>query len=263
MTSETDSRQIAPRSSILDESARLLALIRRFLTVRYRKLYLPEQDRRRLISAFVTLYYEEGYLGGAWSKTSWLGRPVAKCPLDILVLQDIIWETQPSLIIETGTAHGGSALFYATLCDLIGKGNVISIDIHQSRLLPEHARIRYIPGSSVSPTVIEQVRACLPDAGRVMVVLDSNHEKDHVLAELRNYGKFVSLGCYLIVEDTCVNGHPVLPTYGPGPMEAVEQFLMESSEFRRDPDREGHLLTFNPGGYLLKISDPTANATSK
>jgi cephalosporin hydroxylase len=181
-----------------------------------------------------------------------MGAKVLKCPLDLWVYQEIIFDTKPDLIIETGTRHGGSALYLASLCDLLGHGRVISIDIEPAKGRPAHPRITYLLGSSTSVQMIRDVEtAVLGNA--VMVSLDSDHSKAHVLEEMRLYSRFVSKGHYMIVEDTNVNGHPVLPEFGPGPLEAVEEFLVDHDEFQVDEAREKFLLTFHSRGFLKKI----------
>ncbi len=138
--------------------------------------------------------------------------------------------------------------------DLLGHGRVITVDVVDVPGRPQHDRITYVTGSSVDPAILEQLRAAAADADSVMVVLDSDHSRDHVLAELRAYAPFVTPGSYLVVEDTNVNGHPILPSFGPGPHEAVETFLAESAPFVRDREREKFYFTFNPGGYLKRVS---------
>jgi len=201
------------------------------------------------VDRFHSLYYDSG----VFAKTSWLGVPTLKCPLDLWVYQEIMQEVRPEVIVECGTAHGGSALYLAWLCESLGKGEVITLDVEEKAGRPRHPRIAYLRGSSVAPEVVEQVKRALADRAPVMVLLDSDHSKDHVLAELRIYGELVTPGSYLIVEDTNL-GHPVRPDFGPGPMEAVEEFLAERGDFARDRSREKFLLTFNPGGYLRKLS---------
>ena len=209
----------------------------------------PVLDRQALIS-FHKLFYSAH---AASDKTFWLGAPLEKNPLDLWVFQEIIYETKPDVIIEAGTYKGGSALFLASLEDLMGSGRVISIDIKNLPGKPSHKRIAYVLGSSTSPAIIEQVRSSIRPGERVMVDLDSNHSKQHVLEEMRAYAPMITIGNYLIVEDTNINGHPVLPEFGPGPMEAVEEFLKENHDFVPDPSREKFLVTFNPGGYLRKV----------
>jgi cephalosporin hydroxylase len=186
-------------------------------------------------------------------RTSWLGTPVLKCPLDLWVEQEIIAEVRPSLIVELGTYRGGSALFFAQVCELLGTGKVITIDSVPAPV-PEHERITYLTGSSVSLRLVERVRAEIDGTGPVLVILDSNHTRDHVLTELRLYAELVTIGSYLIVEDTNINGHPVRPGCGPGPTEAVEAFLHEDRRFVVDRSRERFLLTMHPGGFLRRVS---------
>jgi len=204
-----------------------------------------------IIRACHQLYYARKEQ--TWGNTYWLGVPVQKCPLDLWIYQEIIYETRPDLIIECGTASGGSALYLASICELLGCGQVITIDINPQPDRPPHPRITYLTGSSTSPEIIEQVRALAAGATRVMVVLDSDHHKDHVLQELRIYSTLVTVGCYLIVEDTNLNGHPVAPDFGPGPWEAVEEFLGENHDFEIDKSREKFMLTANENGYLKRI----------
>jgi predicted O-linked N-acetylglucosamine transferase (SPINDLY family)/cephalosporin hydroxylase len=208
-----------------------------------------EQDA---ISWFHKLYYESGQKGDTWNNTRWMGVPILKCPLDLWIYQEILFEIKPELIIECGTFSGGSALFLAHLCDIIGCGEIVSIDIEQRSDLPQHPRIYYWSGSSISEQIVERVRQKASCRCRVLVILDSDHRANHVLQELRLYSAFVTPGSYVIVEDTNVNGHPVAPDFGPGPMEAVQAFLSENPSFSVDPEREKFGLTFNPSGYLKR-----------
>lgn len=198
--------------------------------------------------AFHRLYYGTA----VWKDTYWLGVRTQKCPLDLWVYQEILHETRPDLILETGTAHGGSALYLASVCDLLGRGEVVTVDISPVEGRPQHDRITYLTGSSTADEVVGEAERLATDHERVLVILDSDHSRDHVLDELRIYSRLVSPGSYLVVEDSNVNGHPVLVEHGPGPMEALEEFLAESDEFEVDAAREKFFLTFNPRGYLRK-----------
>ena len=186
--------------------------------------------------------------------TTWLGVPVLKSPLDLWVYQELITELRPGLIVEAGTYRGGSALFFAQLTELLGSGRVVTIDLVPAPV-PEHERITYLIGSSVAPETLEQVRARVDPGRPVLVVLDSDHRRDHVLEELRCYADLVTPGSYLIVEDTNINGHPVLPKAGPGPMEAVQSFLQEDNRFEVDRSREKFLVTMHPRGFLQRVVD--------
>lgn len=205
--------------------------------------------QRAITAAFHRLYYTNA--AQTWRTTQWFGHAALKCPLDMWVYQELIYRQRPDLIIETGTHSGGSAHFMATICDAIGHGSIVTIDTDQRPRRPEHPRITYVHGSSVAPQVLEQVARRA--SGRVMVILDSDHRRDHVLAELEAYSPFVDEGSYLIVEDTNVNGHPAARSHGPGPMEALDDFLPRHPEFRVDQDCERLLMTFNPRGYLVRV----------
>jgi cephalosporin hydroxylase len=209
-------------------------------------------NKNQIIRNFHNLYYSLGVQGKTWASNSFLGTPVQKCPFDLFEYQSIIHEKRPELIIECGTAYGGSALFMATNCETIGLGEIVSIDINKFGEVPQHKRITYIYGSSVSAEVLQRVRQIAKKHKKVMVILDSDHSKEHVLNELDHYHHLVTPGQYLIVEDTNVNGHPVRKSHGPGPMEALNEFLNLHPEFKSDRSRESNLLTFNPRGYLLK-----------
>jgi cephalosporin hydroxylase len=173
-----------------------------------------------------------------------------KCPLDLWIYQEIVSRTRPDVIVETGTLYGGSALYLASLCDLLGSGRVISIDIKDWGTRRDHPRILYLEGSSIAPEVVDRVKTEVETAERVMVILDSDHTKEHVLGELQAYAPLVTEDCYLIVEDTPaakIDGHP-------GPAEAIEEFLASDNSLVVDPECEKFLMTFNPGGYLKKVA---------
>ena len=211
---------------------------------------MSKVDTSLLIDQFHTLYYDRKEQ--TWGNTYWLGHHVLKCPLDLWTYQEILHELQPELIVETGTYLGGSALFLASICDLLGRGQVLTIDVDRREDRPPHPRITYLTGSSTSDPILRQVRRRAKDTSRVLVILDSGHAKEHVLSELHAYAPLVTPGSYLIVEDTNLNGRPVDTRHGPGPAEAVTEFLTRNDAFVRDESREKFLLTFNPGGYLKK-----------
>jgi cephalosporin hydroxylase len=219
----------------------------------YMKFYTNPLIARLIINQFHRLYYQTPVPVRTWHKTYWLGAQVLKCPLDLWNYQEIIYEAKPDIIIESGTGNGGSALFFASICDLIGKGRVVTVDITDKKNRPKHGRIEYFMGSSTAPETIARLEKIIQECNHVMVVLDSDHSMQHVLKELQEYSRFVTLGSYLIVEDTCINGHPVAPQFGPGPMEAVQIFLRETDNFVVDKRREKFLLTFNPNGYLKRV----------
>lgn len=188
-----------------------------------------------------------------WKNTRWLGTPVQQIPFDCWIKQEIIYETRPDLIIETGTFDGGSAMFYASLFDLMGgEGKIVSIDIDPQPNLPTHPRVEFITASSIEPSVVEKLRK-MAEGKRVMVILDSDHSEAHVRKELDAWAGFVTSGCYLVIEDTNVYGHPVLKEHGPGPMEALNDWLKTNPPFENDPAREKYMVTFHPRGYWKRV----------
>ena len=218
----------------------------------YRRLYLSRTDELSLVERFHQLFFDARAFNMTWRNISWMGHPILKCPMDLWLYQEIIHELRPHLIIESGTAFGGSALYLASICDLVGHGRVVTIDVEVRGERPKHPRITYLQGSSVSEKVMNQIRAEVEGQSPILVILDSDHRKEHVLAELETFSPLVTKGSYLIVEDTNLNGHPVEPDFGPGPAEAVEEFLVGHKNFTIDRTKEKLYLTFNPGGYLKK-----------
>lgn len=200
----------------------------------------------------------------------WLGRPIIQFPQDMVALQEVIWDTKPDLIIETGIARGGSLVFMASMLELLGgDGLVVGIDIdirsHNRRALEEHFlfhRMHLIEGSSTDPDVTDQVESIARDRDRVMVVLDSNHTANHVAAELDAYAGLVTKGSYLVVMDTVIEEMP--PTFSTGrpwspgnsPMTAVDSFLSGNDRFEIDEMIPAKLqLTVAPRGYLRCIEN--------
>lgn len=199
---------------------------------------------------------------------SWMGRPIIQYPQDMIAMQEIIWELKPDLIIETGIAHGGSIIFYASMLELIGKGEVLGIDIdirqHNKEEIEKHPmfkRIRMIEGSSLLRETVEEVKAIASKHEKIMVCLDSNHTHNHVLSELQLYSPFVSVGSYLVVFDTIVEFMPdgYLPNRpwkkGDNPWSATQAFLKDHPEFKVDYEIDNKLLiSVAPEGYLKRIS---------
>lgn len=207
---------------------------------------------RRLDRASVERAHDVLYNSDAWTKATWLGAQALKNPLDLWIYQEIMVETRPELIVETGTYRGGSALFLASMCDLVGAGEVVSIDIEPLREdYPQHPRLTYLGGrSSTDADVVAEVRERA--AGRsTLVILDSDHTQGHVEAELAVYAPLVPVGCYLIVEDSNIGR--IRKDLLPGPFEAIETFLVGSDAFEIDRTREKFLITFNPSGYLRRM----------
>ena len=205
-------------------------------------------ERDEIIRKFHKLFYEEGC-----GNIKWFGVDTIKYPQDLITYQEIINETKPDVIIETGTHKGGSALYFAHLFDIRGYGEVVTIDINKLDF-PKHDKIKYLTGRSDNKDILGYVELICKNK-KVMVILDSDHDYKTVLGELRNYSKFVTKGCYLIVEDTNINGHPVKKNFGKGPWEAVEEFLKKDRCFITDLTKERFLITANPNGFLKKVND--------
>ena len=212
----------------------------------------------QIVDEFSELYYNSK--GQTWRNTNWIGIRTWKCPLDLWIYQEILVETKPDIIVECGTGEGGTTLYLATICNLINHGKIITIDVVERKRL-KHDRIKFILGDSISEKVVEEVLGLI-SGKTVMVILDSTHVKDHVLKELEIYSKFVTRDNYLIVEDTITNGHPVRTRFGEGPMEAVTKFLSNNTSFEIDKNREKFYLTFNPNGYLRRVSNESIHSNS-
>jgi cephalosporin hydroxylase len=214
---------------------------------------------RRLDRAAVSRAHDVFYESDAWTKARWLGVQALKNPLDLWIYQELVADTRPELIVETGTWRGGSALYLASVCDLLGAGEIVSIDVEPLREdYPQHPRVTYLGGrSSTDPDVVAQVTERA--GGRpILVILDSDHSQAHVEAELDAYAPLVPVGCYIVVEDSNIG--QIREDLMPGPLQAVETFLAKSDEFEIDREREKFLLTFNPSGYLRRVREARAQA---
>jgi cephalosporin hydroxylase len=201
--------------------------------------------------------YDYGY---QWT---WLGLPVIQLPQDIVLTQEIIWECKPDLIIETGIAWGGSVILYASMLQLIGKGEVVAVDLNlmdhvaaQIMAYPFSERIHLYKGSSTDPDIVARIKSHVTPGRSVMVLLDSNHTGDHVSAELVRYAPLVTKGQFLVVSDTIIEDlppHPQRPRHwGPGnnPKTALQKYLKTTDRFVvEDYPNAKPLLTFTPGGY--------------
>ncbi len=199
---------------------------------------------------------------------SWMGRPIIQYPQDMIAMQEIIWNVKPDLIIETGIAHGGSLIYYASILELIGKGEVLGIDIdirkHNKAEIERHPmfkRIKMLEGSSVSEDIAQQVNQFASDKESVIVCLDSNHTHEHVLNELKFYAPLVSVNSYIAVFDTIVEHLPEgyfsqQRPWGIGnnPRTAVDEFLKINNNFIVDKTIDNKLLiSVTPRGYLKRV----------
>ena len=223
----------------------------------------------RLVSdAWLRLGWDQKYV---YSFT-WLGRPVIQLPEDLLRVQEVIAAVEPDVIVETGVAHGGSLVFYATLCRALGRGRVVGVDVeirpHNREAIEAHRLfplIELIEGSSTDPATVSRVESEVRDGETVMVLLDSNHEKEHVLAELRAYAGLVTPGSYFVVMDAIAGRLAGAPRTRPDwswnhPGSAIDQFLEEDPRFAAEEPpfafNEGLVterVTYWPGGFLRRV----------
>lgn len=201
---------------------------------------------------------------------SWLGLPIIQWPADIMATQEVLWQVKPDVVIETGVARGGSVVFIASILQMIGKGRVVGVDIdirsHNREAILNHPMapsITLLEGPSTSKDILQKVSSEIKETDVVMVILDSDHSYDHVLAECHEYSKFVSKGSFLVVADTFV-GHLTeeeapknrskLWYKGNEPLAARNEFLKHNPNFIVDPDINNKLvLSSSPGGYLKCI----------
>jgi len=226
-----------------------------------------EEAFQQSAQTLVTLdRYDYSYL---WS---FLGLPIIQMPADVMATQEVIWQTKPDVIVETGVARGGSVIMMAAMLQLIGKGKVIGIDIdirpHNREAIEAHpmaSRIELIEGPSTASETFEKVVVAIPDNASVMVVLDSDHSRSHVLDELRHYAPLVTKGQFLVVADTLLGRIDIAQTptkrskiWHPGdePLSALDQYLRETGRFEPDDEINGKLvLSSSPGGYVRCVRE--------
>ena len=234
---------------------------------------LESAEAFRLISrAWVRCGWDTKYV----YSFSWMGRPVIQLPEDMLRIQEVIYRVKPDVIIETGVAHGGSLIFYASLFEAMGRGRVIGIDIeirpHNRAAIEAHEmfpRITLVEGSSVAPEIVAQVGALVAPGEKVLVLLDSNHTKAHVLAELEAYGPFVTPGSYIVATDGIMKEVVGAPRTSPdwswnNPLDAAAEFAASHPEFVLEepvfPFNEGVVterVTYWPKGFLKRVEGTT------
>lgn len=214
-------------------------------------------------------------IGNEWVKAAaenklsyevdWLGIPVIQTPEDLILVQELIFKTKPDFIVETGIAHGGGLIFYASLLELMGHGQVIGIDIeireHNRKAIEAHPlfkRIELIEASSVSNDMMNTLRQKMPQGSKVLVFLDSDHTKPHVLKELELYQEFIIPGYYIVVFDTITSlladaGVADKKYINNTPMEAVKEFLAKNDSFVIDKEFNKLFVSYSPDGYLKRI----------
>lgn len=195
----------------------------------------------------------------------WLGVPVIQTPEDLILMQELIFKVQPDFVIETGIAHGGGLIYYASLMELLSKGKVIGIDIeireHNRKVIEAHPlfkRIEMIEGDSTSEETIQKIRKKIPGNSKVIVCLDSDHTKSHVLKELELYKSFIIPGGYFVVFDTIISKLAKQVTaerqyINNSPKEAVDEFLKKYNNFEIDKDFNKLFVSCSPDGYLRRI----------
>ncbi|HMD57056.1 MAG TPA: CmcI family methyltransferase [Solirubrobacteraceae bacterium] len=225
----------------------------------------------------IDIYSDEGFgvLSHLWTRSGWqhkftyelvwMGIPIIQLPEDILMMQELIWRVRPDVIIESGVAHGGALVLYASLLEAIGKGHVVGVDIEirkYNRLAieahPMSKRITLIEGDSVSEETLARVRAEIPPGASVMVALDSNHTREHVAAELARYAPLVTANSYCVVFDSVMAMVSDAPSAGENwerdnPLEAVGDFLAEHKEFEVDPSFNRLAVTYCQSGFLRRL----------
>nr|WP_232066771.1 CmcI family methyltransferase [Mycobacterium parmense] len=204
-------------------------------------------------------YHKWFYNTGVFNHMTWMGVMCQKSASDMWNYQEILFELKPSLVIEFGTNQGGSALFFASVMRQIGAPfKVLSVDVYHGPLEPRARRdsdILFVESRSTVPAVAQHIQRLKEEyPGRIFAILDSDHSMNHVLAEMKLLRPLLSAGDYLIVEDSNMNGHPVLPGWGPGPYEAIEAYEREfPNDYKHDVARENKFgWTQAPNGYLIR-----------
>lgn len=211
--------------------------------------------QKRITDDFHNMYYQSSHTWNS-GNTKYMGIPCFQNPLDMWIIQEIIFETKPNIIIECGSFMGGTSLFLAHLLDNINiDGRIFSIDV-ENKSRANHPKIIKLTGMSTSAMIFRQISDVIEDSDKVMVILDSDHRTENVLKEMQIYSTIVTLGCYMVVMDSNLGGNPInLPEIGAGPMKAIESFLKLDSRFEIDITKEKFYFTFCPSGWLRRKSD--------
>jgi cephalosporin hydroxylase len=189
-----------------------------------------------------------------WHDTSWLGTPVRKSPADLFAYQELVTRLRPDWIIETRAGEPPLAPFFASLCDQLGAGRVLTICGDETARPPDHPRVETIDGAPLDETVLRAVEERVGTSPNALVVLGSRASAAQTMGEFAAYSRLVPVDGYVVVEDTIVGGHPVWPGFGPGPGGAVMTILGGNTDFAPDLSLERFGPTFNRGGYLRRVS---------
>jgi cephalosporin hydroxylase len=226
-----------------------------------REVDIYGEDGLRIVS---NLWTRAGWQHRIYDRVRWLGIPIMQLPEDILMMQELIYQVRPDVIVETGVAYGGTAVLYASMLELLGKGQVISIDIklrEDTRLAlhahPMSKRIILLEGSSTDKAVVARVQQMVRPEDKVLVALDSNHTYTHVRQELEQYSPLVKPEGYIVVFDGVMEILADAPSGKPewvtdNPAAAVRDFLVEHPEFEVDPYYNRLSVTYSPGGFLRR-----------
>jgi cephalosporin hydroxylase len=204
---------------------------------------IPQDLQDEFVDAF--------WRSGEWHRTTWLGQRIHRAPTDLLAYQELVFRLRPDWIVETRTGSGGLALFLASICDLIGSGQVLSIDSYPLANPPDHPRITYLHGDPAAERTAAEVREIVGEQAKGLVIL-GGAGADQVFGAFRNYAFLVPVGSYVVVEDTVLDGNAVWPGFGVGPSAAVTE-IIDNREFVPDPWLERFGLTFNGGGFLKRV----------
>lgn len=210
-----------------------------------------DEKEQLIVDQFHKLYFEK-LEQKSGLQISWLGHHTGKVPADLWRYQEIIFEYKPDFIVECGTYWGGSAIYMASIMDLINHGRIFSLDKYPKNPLPTHPRVTYFKGDSSSQESFDKISKKIPDNSKVLVILDSDHHAEHVYKEMKLFDKIIPSGGMMIVEDTFLGGNPSHFEYGQGPIPAIEKFLKENSNYSIEKKNERFLFTLNRDGFLRK-----------
>jgi cephalosporin hydroxylase len=188
-----------------------------------------------------------------WTSTTWLGERVESAPTDLVSYQEAICSVRPDWVIETSRGDRGRTLFLASICEMVGHGQVVSVGIGDDSDRPLHPRLTYVDGRASDPGTVGRVLDLVGADLRSVVILGSRADVPTTVAEFRAYAPLVPVGSFVVVADTIVNGHPVWTGFGPGPNEGVKRILATDGRFISDSAMEKYSFSFNPIGYLRRV----------